>query len=197
MNLRRSSKYWLAYKNLLEKGGISTEQTARLNARKPIGMRLMASTYSDQSALLEIEAIAIGVLLRKSINNTNNVEEILRNKDRLLFEIGLQFIEAVENLDVKRVEEIATSGFNVNFVHPVFRDAAIHRVAQTRSRNLLRAFLKAQDINFLLKDSFGRLPSTIAEARHTDKVIQRFLQTKERQQAIAQGLDWEAYRQPH
>lgn len=95
--------------------------------------------------------------------------------DKIDFEVGMRLIDAARDGNVSVVGQIATSSHSINFHDPKTGRAAIHEIADSGSRRLLKAFLKADGINYLAKDNNGQLASDIAQVGNRDRVIQRFL----------------------
>lgn len=181
------SHLWIAYKSRVDKGTISEVAKARIYFRRPTSIGFSSESLGVKSALKEI------FVLKQVMNLDYGKDELLAIKDKMLFELGMEFLEAANNLNVNRVAEIAASGFNVNFMHPQYDHSLLHLVARSSSRKLLMAMLKGKEIDFLQKNGVGLLPSTIAEVYSRDPVIKRFFRMKEKQQASRDGINWEAY----
>ncbi|MEO0680802.1 MAG: hypothetical protein AAF192_10335 [Pseudomonadota bacterium] len=106
------------------------------------------------------------------------------------FEAGMEFLAAAQRGAASKLARLSESGADANFVHPITGNAALHDIARSGSRRLFKAFLRADDIDFLKTDRDGRLASSICSAFNNDAVMARFLRLKERRQAEASGLDY-------
>lgn len=171
-------KEWHLYNNLLESGLIKESNKAKfwIEIANNIGLRASRSSLELKAvASIKLDKLLEVNLKIKDLNVDDNIEyNLLR--------LGMDFLKSVRNGRVKRVSEIAKSGFNANFIHPKYGHAAIHDIAYGGSRRLLRAFLEADNIDFLLKDAEGRRASEIAKIHNRDRVIGRYLGIKEASQ---------------
>ncbi|MEM7528431.1 MAG: hypothetical protein AAF416_12215 [Pseudomonadota bacterium] len=136
---------------------------------------------------LERDRFAELALLGAVFGNEKENDEVLDDLDDeidfKLFQLGMEFLRAVRRGRYSDVERIAYSGFNVNFLHPMHGKGALHDIAYGGSKRLLRAFLRADGIDFLIPDKSGRYASEIASIHNRDRVIARFLRMRERIQA--------------
>lgn len=184
-------KCWNFYSEALRAGKVPLASQAVFSAKRGGALGFLSS--SDREARPPSEMENLAALLGIGADDKQKLDNMIRRKEQKLFELGMEFLEASKSMQVERVAEIAGSGFNVNFRHPMFDYAAIHQIARPRLRALVHAFLKADNIDYLLKDREGRTASVIAKTYHNDRVLHRFFETKERQQARAQGIDWDVY----
>lgn len=91
-------------------------------------------------------------------------------------------------LDVLRAE-YATIGAMVNVQDPVTKATALHLAAGHRMKPVLKWLIRFPELDYLVQDCEGRLPSAVAYEVADDPVIGRFLVKKEAQQAQARGID--------
>ncbi|MEQ8694813.1 MAG: hypothetical protein RIC85_05825 [Gammaproteobacteria bacterium] len=181
------SKYWRLYSGAIDAGTIDEGSKAefRVSEQEAFGLRQSPGTSSHD--LQDVQKLA--KLFRIPRSNQDALDELMTTKDYKLFELGMEFLDATWNARIARVQEIANSGFNVNFADPASGRTALHDIAFSGSRRLLRAFLEAEQINFLVTDNDGKLPSMLADGN--DRVIARFLRKKERAQAREQGISYD------
>ena len=180
-------KAWNIYQSSLKDGLVAEGARAVFHKNGGGSLALFNEAAAHDDTVLNMK---LAVLLGVSPDNKNDFDEMIRTKDYKIFELGMEFIDATRKADIDRVAEIAESGFNVNFVHPIHGVSALHTIAFAGSRSMLRAFLQAEKINYLQTDDEGRLPSALA-AKNRDRVMERFLRIKERQQAAANGIDYD------
>lgn len=173
------AKAWRQYSAKVDADQIPRNHQAYLKVSSGASLKPLRASSAGDSEFFEISILI--ELLGLSSDQTKDVIRVMDEKDKKLFEIGMEFIQCARKGRVTRLAEIARSGFNVNFVHPTHGRAAIHDIAAGGSRRLLRAFLSADDIDFLARDRDGRLPSEIAIDSNRDAVIRRFFEAKERQ----------------
>ena len=185
MILYKYPKEWRRYLAAIADGGrLETNRAVIKSQTVSLGF-----AQGDLSAAAEIAALA--PVLRTPSGDEYEIADIMNNKDRLIFELGMEFLHCAGHGRLTRLREIASSGFNPNFTHPVTGKAALHSIAATGSRRMLRAFLKAEGVNFLLADPSGKLPSALAEHGNRDKVIARYLRMREARQARDSGEDFQ------
>ena len=85
---------------------------------------------------------------------------------------------------------------NVNAQDPDTGATALHYAAAMRARAIINWLAKRKDIDYLIRDNEGRLPSTLAYEVASDPVIGRFLVKKECEQARARGIDYRTLLEP-
>jgi len=66
---------------------------------------------------------------------------------------------------------------------------ALHYAASMHAREIINWLAKRENIDYLIQDNEGRLPSALAYEVSDDPVIGRFLVKKQNEQAQAQGID--------
>jgi len=101
-----------------------------------------------------------------------------------------KFFQAVRVGDMKVLQnEYANAGANVNIQLPGTKASALHYAAGTRSRQVLLWLGQFKELDYLLQDREGRLPSAVAYEVADDPVIGCYLTKKENEQARARGID--------
>ncbi len=120
---------------------------------------------------------------------------------RLAFETWMQehhqesqvyfgFIECVKKYDIETLKvKYADIGYIVNIPDENNKATALHYAAGSRSREIVQWLSKQDEIDYLVLDSFRRLPSIVAYEVGHDSVIGLYLAKKEHRQAEAQGID--------
>ncbi|MEZ5551535.1 MAG: ankyrin repeat domain-containing protein [Pseudomonadales bacterium] len=101
---------------------------------------------------------------------------------------GRAFLRAAETGNADRVGAFLEDGFSVNYQDPGTGETALHAAAGTRARDVFRRILEEPDIDYLLRDHKGRLPSEVAYVYGRDPAMARLLAIKEKAQARTQGL---------
>ena len=104
------------------------------------------------------------------------------------------FWNAVERGPNKKLQELLNEGFDANTDHPKRQGfKPIHRLAGNGTMVAIQILLDSgQEVDLLSKDLQGRLPSQAAKHGNRDKSVWRFLEEKEKEQALERGLDWNA-----
>jgi len=105
-------------------------------------------------------------------------------------ELGLRFLDAAKNGDVRTMKELLGPNLPVNVIDPDDRATALHYIATFGARPALRVIVKSsRNLDYLLRDGEGRLPSELAREFGHDDAMARLLLIKEMRQAKAQGID--------
>ena len=100
------------------------------------------------------------------------------------------FFSAVIACDLAVLQsQFANMGTNINIQQPGTKAAALHYAAAFRSRPVIKWLIRSKELDFLVRDREGRLPSVLAYEVANDPVIGRFLAKKENEQARARGID--------
>lgn len=183
---------WEAYRTLVDAGVLAPQQHAYFSLQSNRHTRGLLPTAREVSQKIA-EVTLIEKLLQEKTTERLSMNITREEKERKLVQIGVNFVDATFNADTKRFREIVSSGFNVNFIHPIKGYAAIHCIAHGRSRILIHAFLKAKNIDFLLKAKNGEVPSQIARRASGDFRLVRFWETMEKRQAKQRKIDWHTY----
>ena len=124
--------------------------------------------------------------------------DVMTNIENGKVEVGAAFWRAIERGPDEKIREIVQAGFNANFPHPKHGLTPISRLAGNGTKQAIDALLSSdQEIDFLTKDRQGLLPSQAAKAGNRDKSVWRFLEEKEKEQAIKYGVDWDELSQPN
>ena len=101
-----------------------------------------------------------------------------------------RFFEAVVTADIELLHaEYADMGANINVQQPNTLATALHYGAAYRSRRVIKWLIGFKELDYLVRDREGRLPSVLAHEVANDPVIGRFLAKKENEQARAQGVE--------
>lgn len=87
------------------------------------------------------------------------------------------------------VENALREGADVNTRHPSTGATALHYAAAVRARAVINRLAKCENIDYLICDNNGRLPSALAYEVAADLVIGRYLVKKQGEQARARGID--------
>ncbi len=197
------------YLNELREGRIPEERQARFcfskqetSDNETVSLGFMAAHEDMVSATnlthFELTLIKLEGLYLDTYDWTMPTTE--EEAQERLIELGLEFIECVKRYNVQRFEEIIDSGFNVNFVHPKLGVAAIHLLARTAGqpgmdgRSIVDIFMKADDINFLLKtEKSQETASMIARRNPVGRKMYEFWCEQEQRQATRDAIDWADY----
>lgn len=194
----------LAYLKALRAGDIPEEKQATFIFSKNeegISLGFLGSSEMDFELAEAERLFAINLKLEELYQNTNDwkMPEAEEEQQEKLIELGIEFIECVEGkigqpLRPSRFEEIIESGFNVNFVHPKKGISVIHCLARGASERLTKAFLKADNIDFLLKTVGSQeTASMIARRSPVGGSWYKFWCQREQRQAKRDDIDWAEY----
>lgn len=101
-----------------------------------------------------------------------------------------RFFRAVAIGDMKALQnEYADMGDNINIKNSGTKSTALHYGAAYRSRPVIKWLIRFKELDYLVRDYKGRLPSVLAYEVANDPVLGRFLAKKENEQARARGID--------
>jgi hypothetical protein len=128
--------------------------------------------------------------LGESDSTDNAGIEASPEQKRLVHDPISRFFQAVRVGDMKVLrDEYANAGASINIQQPGTKASALHYAAGVRSRRVLLWLGQFKDLDYLLQDCEGRLPSAVAYEVADDPVIGRYLTKKENEQARARGID--------
>lgn len=99
-----------------------------------------------------------------------------------------RFLRAAREGNVKRLDRLIDQGVPVNSRDRATGATALHYAAAHGARGVLRALLKSDQCDFLIRDKRNRLPSELAGLYGRDPVMARLLLKREVQQARARNL---------
>lgn len=100
------------------------------------------------------------------------------------------FFFAVLEDDLETLQSTyANMGMMVNIQDPETKATALHYAVGYRHKDVLKWLIKFEELDYLIRDEKGRLPSAIAFEEADDPVIGHFLVKKEAQQAEERGID--------
>lgn len=101
-----------------------------------------------------------------------------------------RFFDALMTADIETLRrEFSEIGVDINIRQPETEYTALHIAAGLSARPIIRWLLEFPELNFLARDSKGRLPSAIAYEVADDRVVGRYLVKRENRQAREQGAD--------
>jgi ankyrin repeat protein len=103
--------------------------------------------------------------------------------------LSFALLDAAKIGDEQQIHYLLCHGASADSVDPVTGATALHYAAAYAARPALRAVIKHERCNFLIRDNRGRLPSQLARASGHDRAMARLLLIKEIKQAQAQGID--------
>lgn len=98
------------------------------------------------------------------------------------------YYKAIDRGNPCKLKKILDKGFPLNLLNPVTGGTALHSLAAGGARPAIRLLLTYENIDFLIRDKKGRLPSEMAYLYGHDPALARLLGIKERKQAEAKGI---------
>jgi len=98
-------------------------------------------------------------------------------------------IDAVVRDDALSLTRMIADGADINAREAGSMQTALHYAAGLGRRRALRALITCADLDFLVRDARGRLPSFLADLSGGDPAITRLLDIKETLQAAERGVD--------
>lgn len=99
-----------------------------------------------------------------------------------------EYFAAARSGNEKVVKKHLDAGISVNVADPETKSTALHYAAARRGYALLETLSNHPDIDHLVLDGFGRLPSELAERFAEDPRTANLLRTLEAVQAREQGV---------
>lgn len=107
--------------------------------------------------------------------------------------LDIEFLYAVCEGNVSKVERLIESVTDINIRVGGTEGTALHVIAQYQLKDVFKVLRRRQDLNYLVKDNEGRLPSHVAMAAYNNVGLGLYLLRKERQQARREGIDYRAW----
>ncbi len=123
------------------------------------------------------------------LNAILGVEDDSGGGGQVYTQLDLAFLKAAKTGDADKLKELLREDPSVNLLDHFDRAAALHYIAAYDARPALRVILKRMDLNYLVRDRDGRLPSELAREVGNDEGMARLLMIKEMRQAKARGID--------
>jgi len=121
-------------------------------------------------------------------------ENIESREERMVAEnIDVEFQCAVCAGDMHKVESLIDSVVDINRRVAGSGGTVLHVVADEQLKDIFRILRQRQDLNYLVKDNGGRLPSQLAMNSDEDVGLGTYLKRKEMQQARREGKDYRAF----
>ena len=138
-------------------------------------------TGNNQSAnaLTPLEELRHRV--RVALKNDENFKSFRSN-------VGYFLLQAAQRGNPEKLKIFVEEEYPLDYQDPLTGETVLHILAAGRARKALRAVLKSNKIDYLLRDSKGRLASEMAYIYGRDPVVARLLRIKERKQAEAAGI---------
>ena len=99
-----------------------------------------------------------------------------------------EYFAAARTGNEKIVKKHLDAGVSVNAVDPISSFTALHFAAARRGYRMLETLLNQPDIDHIVRDRFGRLPSELAGRFSEDPELADRLRTLELWQAQNQGV---------
>ncbi len=112
-----------------------------------------------------------------------------QGKEKEIFKLGLEFLQAAHDGRVDRVKELIDAEFPVDFQHPQRLTTALHEAASQSHSDVVRVLANSGACDYLLPDFRGRLAYNCAELFGRDPEIERLLLEKTKEQAQDDGVD--------
>ncbi len=107
-------------------------------------------------------------------------------------ELGNAFLQAAQTGDHREVRALLDRGADVNFRHPRTRATALHLSAACGARAVIDELGKEKNIEYLVVDGKGRLPSSRAFEIAGNALLGEFLMKQEIATATENELDFRA-----
>lgn len=108
-------------------------------------------------------------------------------------DINEKLLKAAESGNPHRFLDLIEQGADVNYRDPSNGATALHIAAANSAILVIDKLLQHKDINFLVQDKMGRLPSALAIEVAQDSEISELLMEREIHQAKELGVDYRSY----
>ena len=132
----------------------------------------------------EIEQYVLGLLARSLRSKSR--KEVVAWMQKLVDE----FLRAAEHGDDETITRLIAQDVPVNMKERLTGAAALHYIAAHDARPALRAIMKSDKLDYLIRDRQGRLPSELAFVDGDDPAMAKLLRMKEERQATERGIEW-------
>ena len=149
-----------------------------VDGKQPPETRAVYSVYNAKHFADDFEPTSVFEFIKPA--RSRALIEKMKEEHEAKFFDGMKFLEAARTGDLENIELFLAKGFNVNFQHPTTGFTALHFVAATGTIETLKLLLATKDINYLIRDKNGRLPSLLAAAFNKNPAISRYLGAKEK-----------------
>ena len=105
-------------------------------------------------------------------------------------ELGRALLDAAFSGNPDTITELITKGVDINFECPSSKARALHLAASNNAIFAIDVLMKDSNLDYLVKDRHGRLPSALAiEVADNHELGERLMQA-ETKQASERGLDY-------
>ncbi len=118
---------------------------------------------------------------------------ISREQDMLKDNIDGEFQCAAAAGNLTKVETLINSVVEINKSVAGSGGTILHVIAEEQLIDIFKVIRRRPDLNYLVKDNEGRLPSQLAMNSEEDVGLGTFLKKKEMQQARREGIDYRMY----
>lgn len=104
--------------------------------------------------------------------------------------VDVEFLYAVCEGDLHKVKQLIDAVKDINLRVSGSGGTALHVVAKYQLKDIFKILKTRSDLNYLVKDNEGRLPSQLAMNSDEDVALGTYLKRKEMQQARREGIDY-------
>lgn len=136
----------------------------------------------------EVETVEDGGL-NFSPPNINGDSDLMKEIDKTdTVENQPELIQALVRCDLEAFTKLVEAGADINEPETGSGQTALHYAAGLVRRPELRVLTARDDLDYLIRDAKGRLPSFLALVNGTDPAMTRFLDRKESKVAAERGV---------
>lgn len=173
----------------------SNDGDTKKRENSALGMRRRFFESLDNVVVTVVNDLGTVQIYQTSDNSQKKADQ---NRDSLDVQVSRKLVSAAaqgsavlvnwllnENIVIKTLVDINCADRKTGFT-------ALHYAAARESKVILKILIRDHNLNYLVKDKKGRLPSTLAFEVAENPVIGTFLMKKEMQQAKRRGIDYRA-----
>lgn len=115
--------------------------------------------FEDDTFNIEVDDVIDGILHSFLDGEKINVERNnIMDEENILFELGLEFIAAVDKPDHKTMQKYVDNDYPVNFQHPRTLQTALHVSAYRHDIKGIEILLSTGQCNTLIQDRMCKIP---------------------------------------
>lgn len=181
-------KLWQTYREEVSKGllpDLTELGVPGLLRRRDFAPSIQANTNATE--ILE-KMLNLWSDLQTGFDEYEDVE-VEKGQEEKVFDLCMEMFHTIKFGKIERFKELVDAQVPVNFQHPKSKETALHMAAGMTAWNWVKVLGEHPDTDFLIRDSFGRLPWNTAEYFALDTETAEYILEKTKAQAGRDNVD--------